>query len=52
MIDPHKGSKPDGCMAFKLIPCSKLKARRFIVNIQNSKTNSLHKRKDGEGIDQ
>ena len=29
MIDPWKGSKSEGCMAFKIIPCYKSKAKRL-----------------------
>ena len=52
MIYPQKGSMSGGCMAFKIIPCYKLKSKSFIVKSQNSKTNILHQRKYAEGINQ
>ena len=48
MIYPWKGSRYKGCMAFKIIPCYKLKAKRIIVKNQNSKKNNLCQRKHAE----
>ena len=52
MIDPQKGSRFEGCMEFKIIPCYKLKDKRLIVKSQNSKTNNLHHKNYAEGINQ
>ena len=50
MIDPWEGSRSDGCMEFKIIPCYKSNSKRIILKSHNFKTYSLCQRNNAEAI--